>query len=237
MYRILEGGTDAASMVLFDPAALPDDFDVRQRQDPLEQIESLMHAGKLYWLQTCADGGHELGVYVDTPLPDQLTPYAKRLDTLDRFHVPSGRLFFTGIEYAFHADDADLRKHPSMGEATELAAGIYRAEFFEFDYPPEFHDGLLQQRLPAAQLRIHSLMNTLVPIGCISFLALLGVLYWSWKNGWASIAIPFLVILIVLPLIVSRLPAYRRANAVYKDIQKEFLGYAVVLQRDAAATR
>ena len=32
---VLEGGTDVASMVIFDPAALPEDYDLTSRGDPV----------------------------------------------------------------------------------------------------------------------------------------------------------------------------------------------------------
>src|SRR5262249_54083881 len=108
MDRTLEGGTDAGSMVLFDPAALPDDFDEGYKRDPVSQLEPLAQAGRLYWLDTHGDGGYMLGIYVGNRLPDRLQPYAKRLGACDQFHVPSGRLLFTGVEYAFRADDSFL---------------------------------------------------------------------------------------------------------------------------------
>ena len=38
MDQILQGGTDAANMVIFDPAALPEDFDAKQKDDPMAQL-------------------------------------------------------------------------------------------------------------------------------------------------------------------------------------------------------
>src|SRR5262249_51233311 len=72
MDRTLKGGTDAAGMVVFDPAALPDDFDEKQNDDPVSQLEQLMQAGRLYWIETHADGSYTLGVYVGHSLPDRL---------------------------------------------------------------------------------------------------------------------------------------------------------------------
>jgi hypothetical protein len=235
MDRTLEGGTDAGGMVIFDPAALPDDFDAKNKQDPLSQLEQLMQAGRLYWLNTDADGAYTLGVYIGNSLPDRLKPYGKTLDTCDQFHVPSGRLFFSGIEYAFRADDSFLRKYPHMGEAVDLAAGLYRAEFFEFEYPEDFHEDLLQQRLPTAQFRTYKLMDTLVPIGCIALPALLVTFFLLAWTVWVAIVLPCGLGLIALPLILSRLSAYRQADAVYKNIEKEFPGYAVLLQKIATA--
>jgi hypothetical protein len=230
MEQILQGGTDAASMVVFDPAALPDDFDAKQKVDPISQLEELQQAGRVYWIEMHADGGYELGVYAGGWLPDDLQPYAKALDTFDRFQVPSGRLFFTGIEYAFKSEDSFLRKYPHMGEAAELEAGEYRAEFFEFEYPEDFHEGLLRQKLPVSQFRVHRLMNTLAPIGCVLFLALLAALAILKWRIWLVTVLPWGLALMALPLILSRLPAYRKADRVYKDIQMYYPGYGVVLQ-------
>src|SRR5262249_18416494 len=54
------------------PAALPDDFDEKQNDDPVSQLEQLMQAGRLYWIETHADGSYTLGVYVGHSLPDRL---------------------------------------------------------------------------------------------------------------------------------------------------------------------
>src|SRR5262249_21158248 len=142
----------------------------------------------------------------------------------------SGHLRFMGIEYAFKSDDSFLRRFPHMGDSTELEPGDYRAEFFEFGYPRDFHEDLLRQKLPFSQFRVHQFMNTLAPAGCLSILALLAsiaILDWS---TWISTALPCGLTLIALPLILSRLPAYRHADRVYKDVQRQYPGYGVVLQ-------
>lgn len=236
MHQTLKGGTDAAGMVIFDPAALPGDFDARQKEDPAELLEQLTQGGRLYWLDTHSDGGYSLGVYFSNELPDHVKPYARSLAAYEQFHVPSGRLYFTGVEYSFRDDDSFLRKYPGMGEVADVTPGVYRADLFEFEYPEDFHEGLLRQRLPAAQFRIHNLMNTLVPIGCLASLAILGslaLLKWvglDWAM-WAGMVLPVGLVLIALPLLLARLPAYRQADAVYKDVQKEFPGYGILLRK------
>ena len=216
-------------MVIFDPAALPDDFDQKQRDDPLAQLEELAQAGRLYWLDTHADGAYALGVYVGDRLPDRLQALGKKLGASESFQIPSGRLFFTGIEYVFRTDDSFLRKHPHMGSSLELAAGSYRADFFEFEYPEDFYEDFLRERLSALELRTYRFMNILAPLGCISLLALFAALgFLSWYV-WAVTVLPCGLLLIALPLIVSRLPAYRKADAVYKEVQKEFPGYGILL--------
>ncbi len=226
----LEAGTDAAGMVIFDPAGLPDDFDAKQKVEPIAQFEALAAAGRLYWINTQGDGDYTLGVVVGDRLPDRLQPYAKEVDQCFQFHIPSGRLYFTGIEYVFHVDDSALRKYPQMGQTADVSAGVYHAQFIEFDYPDEFHEDLLCQNLPPVQLRLHQLVNLLVPFGCVSLLAILGSLAFLPWHTWEATALPAGSILIALPLILSCLPAYRRANRVYKEIQNRYPGYGVLLQ-------
>jgi hypothetical protein len=230
MEQILEGGTDAGSMVVFDPAALPDDFDAQQKVDSISHLEELQTAGRLYWINTEGDGGYELGVSTGDRLPDDLQPYAKSVDIVERFQIPSGRLFFTGIEYAFKSDDSRLRKYAHMGGEAKVEAGEYRAEFFEFEYPEDFHEDLLRQKLPVSQFRIHRLMNTLAPIGCVSFLALLALLAVLKWRIWLVTALPGGVALVALPLILANLPAYREAERIYKEIQTHYPSYGVLLQ-------
>jgi hypothetical protein len=62
MHLTLAGGTDAAGMELFDPAALGDDFDSQMKGDPADLMEQLAREGRLYWINTHADGGFSLGV-------------------------------------------------------------------------------------------------------------------------------------------------------------------------------
>jgi hypothetical protein len=231
MQSTLEGGTDAGSMAIFDPAALPLDFDVKYKKDPLAQLEQLTRSGHLYWLDTHADGSYRLGVYVRDSLPDHLRPFANQMYACDCFHVPSGRLYFTGIEYVFQSDDSSLRKYPKMGESTEVPAGSYRAEFFEFDYPEDFHEDLLQQRLSPAESRLFARMNTLAPLGCVGFLLMLGALANLKWGIWAIMILLCGLGLLALPIVLSRMPAYRKSNAVYREIQREFLDHAVLLRR------
>jgi hypothetical protein len=231
MDQTLTGGTDAGSMVVFDPAALPDDFDAKQKDDTFEQLAGLMEAGRLYWLNTAADGQYTLGVYLGDCLPDRLKPFAKVLAAYPRFQVPSGHLYFTGVEYAFRTDDSSLRKYAHMGQAAELVQGMYRSQFFEFEYPEEFEDDVLRQRLPATAFSAHRLMSIAAPVGCLSALVLIGSLFVPSWAVWAAVARLCGLLLIGFPIVLSRLPAYRCASAVHEQIAAEFPAFGVLLHR------
>jgi hypothetical protein len=151
--HVLEGGTDAGSMVIFDPDTLPDDYEVRVRHDPVAVIERLSDDGWLYRLDTTSDGGYSLGICIGGCLPGEVAGFARPLGEATRFIVASGRLYFTGLEYAVRHDDSFLRRHPHMGACYEIPAGTYRLTLYEMDYPEDFHEDLSRQRLSAGEFR------------------------------------------------------------------------------------
>src|SRR5438046_665522 len=113
MRHVVEAGTDAAALLLFDPGALPEDFD--SRDDPADVLEQLTEAGRACWFDTGADGAYLLHAYVDEPVPPSLEPYTRDPITREAFAAPTGRLYFTGAEYGFREDDRLLRRYPHMG--------------------------------------------------------------------------------------------------------------------------
>ena len=119
----LEAGTDAATLLVFDPAALPPDYDRRRDHDPLELHEALAEQGRALLFETGADGIYRLHLYVDEPVPADVRAACQNPITVERFQIPSGRLYFTGAEYGFRRDDAFLRAYPQMGASAEVGAG------------------------------------------------------------------------------------------------------------------
>jgi hypothetical protein len=226
---VLEGGTDAGSMLIFDPATLPDDFDVRVRHDPIALIQRLFEDGRLYWLDTASDGSYSLGICVDECLPGELARFARPLEVAEGFTAASGRLYFTGIEYAFRHDDSFLRRHPHMGAGHQIPAGTYRLALYEMEYPEDFHEDLLRQRLSASDFRLYSLMNGLIPLGCIGALALVvSPLLLGWRL-WSVTALPLGMALALPALLVSCSQSYRRASHAHLAIQREYPDFCATL--------
>jgi hypothetical protein len=238
-FAVLEGGTDAASMLIFDPGALPDDYDERMRPDPLAAIEPLAGNGNLYWLNTDSDGGYSLGVCLDGRLPGELSRFAKPLGVAGRFAAPSGRLFFTGIEYAFRHDDRLLRRYPHMGACQPIPSGVYQLALYEMDYPEGFPEGLLRERLPANALRLYTLLNDwLIPLICIGVLLLFVSLLGLGARVWSITALPAGLALVLPVVLLSRTPTYRQARGLLLDLQRRYPDYivTVVTADDEAGT-
>jgi hypothetical protein len=229
-FSMLEGGTDAGSMLLFDPAALPHDYDSQMRDDPMAVIEPLAADGRIYWLDTQADGGYDLGVYLADELPPNYKKFARQLGVAERFAVTSGKLYFTGIEYVFRDDDTFLRKHPHMGSSQDVTPGVYHLTLYDMEYPEDFHEDLLRQRIPARQFRAWSLMNLLVPLGCTSTLATLVSPFLLGRRMWVRIALPLWLALTLPAILLSRSHSYRAAVETQRAIEREYPGYFAVLR-------
>ncbi|HVX10843.1 MAG TPA: hypothetical protein VHC22_06655 [Pirellulales bacterium] len=227
---VLGGGTDAGSMLVFDPAALPNDYDALARNDPVALNESLAKEGKLYWLDTEADGSYNLGVCTSGEVPPQHAPFARQLGVTERFSVPSGKLYFTGIEYGFRYDDTALGKNSPMGSHHTIDAGIYRLTIYEMEYPEDFHEQRLRERLPARSHRLYSLMNLFMPMGCLSTLVLLVSPFKLGLRAWSITALPICVALILPAIIVSRSPRFRELQRVKQAVEAEYPDYLAVLR-------
>jgi hypothetical protein len=89
--HVIPAGTDAATLVLFDPESLPEDFD-RLGSKQIETLNALSQAGRIY-VQPVDDGGYLLHIYVEEPLPESLAPFAKDPKVWSDF--PSLRAGFT----------------------------------------------------------------------------------------------------------------------------------------------
>ena len=142
MRYVIESGTDAASLLLFDPGALPPDFEDRLRAGTVEVLARLDEQGKVCWISTEGDGRFLLHAYVDEPVPEVLRPHLRDPVVVEGFPVPTGRLFLAGSEYAFRDDDYFLRQHPHMGGFCTIRPGMYRLTLYRGEYP----SGSLERR-------------------------------------------------------------------------------------------
>jgi hypothetical protein len=155
MKHIIETGTDAASLCLFDPGALPVDFDERAREDSVATFEELDRQGKLWWSDTGGDGGYLFHVYVDEPVPDALRSVLRDPHQRAPFNVPSGALWACGAEYAARDPErgsastpkGGLANYPHMGGRCQLEPGEYSLTVWRAEWPDKAVEGELAQQL------------------------------------------------------------------------------------------
>ena len=156
MRLIAEAGTDVAAVVLFDPAALPHDFDTAVPRHYATLFSRLQSEGRLFHNETDSDGSYLLHLFVDAPLPADLVRFCSDPLTIEPFHVPSGTLWFCGAEYAFQRNDARLRKYPHMGTRLEVPPGMYSARFWQTEYPDEYVEDQVEAGTTPEEYRMNT---------------------------------------------------------------------------------
>ena len=178
MRYVIEAGTDAGSLLLFDPGALPADFEHQFQTDAVEILDRLTRSGHACWINTEGDGSYLLHAYVDEPIPADLWAFVHSPEAVSEFQVPSGPLFFTGSEYAFRDDASFLDKHPHMGGSVSIRPGTYQLTVYRTAYP----DGLLESQFRASvspwEYRLWTSMKVLIPLAIAAWIGLI-VIYFT----------------------------------------------------------
>lgn len=228
MKHILEGGTDGGTMLLFDPDALPYDFDHSVKKDLWQALESATLNGDAYWMDTGADGAYLLHAFIDEPVAPELTEFLRDEIHVPNFNIPSGRLYFAGAEYGFRYDDSYLKKHSHMGSCCEIQSGRYSLSLFRTEYPEELMEDQLRERVTSTAFRLHQSMGWFV------MLAVFGVAFGAIAFKYAEL-LPFLlpvgIALTAIPFVVARLPVYRTTDKIWQEIQQRYPSIVAVLKR------
>ncbi|WP_165074616.1 hypothetical protein [Paludisphaera rhizosphaerae] len=231
MIHILKGGTDAAGMLLFDPQALPEDFDERTRGEAAQTLEEAAREGRLFRLEPGGNGSYSLGLCVGEEPPEDVADFLRLVDEADRLIVRN-RLFFAGIEYGFRDDGSFLAKHPHMGEYADVPPGTYRLRLFVADYPEGIVEDRLRGRVAGAAVWLDGIMRRfLLPIGSLGAIAgMIGLALMGWRE-WRVTALPVSLAMVLPAFVVSLLPAYREAREARRDVEDGLPDYWAVLER------
>jgi hypothetical protein len=230
MRYVIEAGTDAASLLLFDPGALPPDFEQRLQTGTLEISVRLDEEGKVCWISTEGDGGFSLHAYVDEPIAEQLLANLFDPVRVESFPVPTGRVFFTGSEYAFRDDDQLLRQHPHMGGFFTIRPGAYRLNLYRGVYP----SGALEQRFGSEsstwEFILWNSMRVLIPLAVAAWIGLVVIFFTRSRVPWPPLLAPSLGLIFVLPFLVRRLETYRLARERYASLEREYPSFIAELE-------
>jgi hypothetical protein len=229
MKLVAEAGTDAAGVVLFAPEALPEDFDARHRRDPRAVLEDLAAAGRLFQVDTGADGEYSLHLYLDEPLPGPLAAHCADLITAPAFAVPDGILWFSGVEYVFRTDDALLRRSPGMGTRLEIPAGTYAARFWRCEYPDEHVEDQVRQALGEREYRRLDMPGCLVGVALALTLVAVGGVIGSRAAAWSLLLAALAVGTWAGLYRVLRSPRYQALTEAQRAIERQYPSFAVEL--------
>ena len=236
MRLIGEAGTDGATVVLWDPEALPADFDARYRAEALDLLDALQRQGRLFWTETGGDGAYRLHVYLDEPVPESRAGDVADPVEIAQFQVPSGVLQFAGAEYVYRQDDAFLAAHPHMGSRMELPAGTYRARIYRAEYPADFVEEQVRSRLGKDAYQYREISGGLIAGAAILTLIGIIVLFLSRLAGWSLAVAGVAALLWVAVVMRVRSPRYHEVGERSGEIEREYPSIVLELQTTIGAS-
>lgn len=204
--HVLEIGTDGAAICAYDPAELPDDFDLKDLGERAETIHVLAENGRIWYDETGGDGSFVVHVYVnETPLlePDVEERVIEQSDFM-RFPCPSGTLVVCGAEYVIkdvEVDDPDAQDPNDVAEEDsqipKVPPGDYRLKFLRLDM-----DGERERRKIKPIWQNHASLAAIIIMLLLGFVA---IIFFS-SAVWSSITYVYRWAIDFLPCPCQRTP-------------------------------
>ncbi len=230
MRYVMEAGTDSASLLFFDPAALPADFERRFQRDSVEALERLAGDGSACWINTGADGTYLLHAYVNEPFPADLWGHLREPRSIAEFRVPSGLLVLAGAEHASRDDQGSARKQTVEADSISIRPGVYRLIVYRAAYPAKVLDDRFRSAiLPWEWLLWHS-MTLLIPLAIAAWIGLVVIFFTNVRVPFPSYLAPVLGLVFALPFVVRRTEAYASVKARYASLVREYPPLAARLE-------
>lgn len=220
--HVIDTGTDAASLILYDPGELPPDFDTSTHDDPVGLLEKLHEQGRVYWINTGADGAYLLHAYVDESIPATLEPHIQDPVTVPEFHVPTGHLYFVGSEFCGSGVDAALARYSHMGGSFTVRPGVYRLTMARGEYPDSLQFDLLRQEVTPGALAVYQSMGCFVWLAILCAIGVAVAVFGEIFAPWRVYLLPLLAFGVAAPFVLARLHLYRETRAKYRTIERAY---------------
>jgi hypothetical protein len=156
--HVIPTGTDVATICFFDPAALPDDFDERVKDDTVETFRALAKEGRIWSQDTGSDGGFIFHFYLGGAVPAEIQAHCSDKQVVERFFVPGGCIWACGAEYAARQPDVGCGAGPSgglkkffhMGGKFEVPPGEYALSIWHGEWPEDACSKLVETKVAQA---------------------------------------------------------------------------------------
>lgn len=192
-------GTDIAAIGLWDVQHGRNDLSAMPYAEAEQALQADAKGGRLFYINTGADGACDVHLYVDETVPPDLLAHYKSLNRQFLLRSPSGRLVAGGVEVYTGA----VSEEDHEGDTVQVASGEYLVQLHELnegDVNDPAHLGQVvgeadyayfQGRSGGSRMGCGLLAAGLILLvfqlwmaGLPLFLAGVGILlYRSWSNG------------------------------------------------------
>ena len=176
---ILEGGTTATEVALFSRDQLPMG---KANDDTLSRLE---HSGQALRMKKGPNGHERLYLFIDEDIPQPTRKFCDLAEpTLYRFRTMSGRIGFGGVESTTNAFIPD----EMVRQDTEIEPGTYEAVAYKTEYPRNFIERKVRNRIGDEGLKI---LNYPLKIASVTaaIVVLFLLLTFSFSAGFVVVAI------------------------------------------------
>ena len=231
MRFVAEARTGTGEVVLFDPEALPEDFDARFRDDGRELLSALAAEDRLFHLETGYSDQVVIHLYLDEPVPASLAEFCGDPTEIPAFPAPSGSLWFCGSKYVFHRDDTELQKDRKGGTRMTVPWGVYAVRLFQSKYPDDYLRSRVRAAVGPEVHRLIVVTNVLGCVGCLFVLAVVVALFASWFSPWPLLVVAAALYLGMIGLLTHSAP-YRQYEEATRAVLREFPAFVAEVRSE-----
>lgn len=243
MPTVIEAGSDAACLCLYDPSAVPEALSSAKGRGRQKIIDQIVAKQRAWLLRTGGDGSFVVRIYVNEHVPDELSHRAKEKTEGSRLTLETDQLCLTGIEdvrrQATDAGDEPIRIAPGLS----LPPGTYELSMWTFNWPEKAIADAYQKRAIAefgaerwARYRKRSRFDVPIVIslmlsGVFCFFATLtktGRNYFGWQ-GLVGLWALWLVAIQVIPRLRLEKDGERFAQLL-RETERDFPDYVLQLR-------
>jgi hypothetical protein len=248
MKHIIEAGTDVATVCFFDPAALPENFNERAKQDPYEAAAEQAKEGRIWSQETGADGGYLFHFYVDEEVPELILKHAVDPKAVPSLLVPSGDIWACGVEYAARDPENEtggLAKFPHMGGRCSVPPGEYAVTVWRMEWLEGMIDKAVAKRIGKRGQRQFDWLTrilgyTFIAFGITTLILILASLSHRARaqHGGQSIVIAWLALIACWMIwwMFMRVSACMERSPVRREVEREFPSILVQMKSTNSGT-
>lgn len=219
-----------SSLLLFDPLALPGDYDTTD-EPQIEIIGAADADDKVIWIDAPATRTHQLMAFIDEPVSPRFESLLEIQRDLKKFTVTSGVVIFSGAEFAYRNDDSGLTESPDRGAPIQITPGDWDVELFRLRNVDAIIDKKFRQQTTELQYRIFQVNSWLTAAAALLVFAALVCAFISPLTLWLTTWLPATGALVVLAIVTRLSSAFRTAHRRIRDLRDLYPDFVAVFSR------
>lgn len=224
MRHIIDVGTEVATLCVFDPKALPENFD-ETSADALEVLRQMRIDERAFVCATGADGSFVLHVTVNEPLPPELLKHLKDPVPLRNFRVPSGTLIACGAEAATRAGTTP---EPGIGAAFQVQPGTYDAVAYRGEWPAGTLQQRFRQKAPSGYFFFRH-FSKFVAVAVLAIILAVPALWLAPDLTWRLGVALAVLVAVLIPVFVAGTKRYKEAERLTHELERELPSFLLEL--------